>query len=66
MASETRAPTEHLDSKANLRAALNCGQFERTVDAARRVAAERDALKQKVADLELAIRAAWGNADAAE
>jgi len=58
--------TSDQDTKANLRAALGCGTYERTLDAARRVVAERDALKQKVADLELAIRAAWGSADAAE
>lgn len=54
------------DTKANLRAALGCGQYERTIDGARRVVAERDALKQKVADLEQALRWARESDHAAE
>lgn len=51
---------------AELRALLGCSTTERTTDAARRLIAQRDALKQKVADLELAIRTAWEGADAAQ
>ena len=57
-----------LDSRKAIRALLGAGPNERTVDAARRLIAERDRLLLKVADLELAIRELWDerDADAAE
>jgi hypothetical protein len=44
---------------AELRAVLEAETTERTVDAARRMVAERDRLRREVADLGKAIATAW-------
>ncbi len=48
-----------LDSRANIRAALGCAQTERTVDAVRRIVAERDALRIENEALRRAARQFW-------
>jgi hypothetical protein len=51
------------ERRAELRALLECrSDTERTTEAARRLVAERDQLRARVADLERALAAAWSAA----
>lgn len=47
------------ERSAELRALLGCGTTERTADAARRLLAERDKLRQQVADMGKGLATAW-------
>jgi hypothetical protein len=57
-------PHDKAQAVENLRVVLGCETHERSIDAAKRVVAERDALLLKVADLERALQVAWENRDA--
>jgi hypothetical protein len=53
------------ERRTELRALLECKSgTERTTEAARRLVAERDQLRRRVRDLEVALAAAWGAAGA--
>lgn len=55
-----------LDSRRAIRVVLAAGETERTVDAARRVVAERDQLRAEVDALKRAAREFWEKNDAAQ
>lgn len=54
-----QAQLNDLDSRKAIRAALGAGENERTVDAVRRVIAERDKLRLELADVGKGLAAAW-------
>lgn len=63
----SRSSRDSQERSRELRAALGCVATERTIAAARRLVAERDALKRRVEDLEKALALAWAeNERAAE
>lgn len=60
MSKSKRTPHER---SLELRSLLGCTPHQRTADAARLVLAERDQLRQRVKDLELALAVAWDQRD---
>jgi hypothetical protein len=57
-------PHDRAKAAENLRVVLGCSTTERSIDAAKRVVAERDRLLRKVQELEAALRVAWESRDA--
>jgi hypothetical protein len=54
-------PHDKAKAAENLRVVLGCSTTERSIDAAMRIVAENAKLKQKIEDLEKALRVAWGD-----
>lgn len=62
----TKSKRPGAERRAELRALLECKSgTERTTEAARRLVAERDQLRQRVKDLEVALQTAWRANDGA-